>query len=144
MKEQENEKKLIISVHDYATYTRQELSLFKQPSKKEVRLNRLGSSFERKAKRLSQVGQWTRRQRTNRNTRYLDQTGTYFTVVTSSLWNAVFKMPIFMSDKDRWMKFKCLSKFDQNSLADGTTLYEFATLFQYIVHFLDPLLQKAL
>jgi hypothetical protein len=26
------------------------------------------------------------------------------------------------------MKYKCLSKFDQNSLSDGTTLYEFGTL----------------
>jgi hypothetical protein len=62
------------------------------------------------------------------NTRYLDSTGTYYSVVTSALWNAVFRMPIFMSDKSRWMKYKCLSKFDQNSLADGTTLYEFGTL----------------
>jgi hypothetical protein len=37
-------------------------------------------------------------------------------------------MPIFMSDKNRWMKYKCFSKFDQNSLSDGTTLYEFGTL----------------
>jgi hypothetical protein len=64
----------------------------------------------------------------NFTTRYLDSTGTYFSVTTSSLWNAVFRMPIFMSDKNRWMKYKCFSKFDQNSLADGTTLYEFATL----------------
>ena len=62
------------------------------------------------------------------NTRYLDSTGTYYSVTTSSLWNAVFRMPIFMSDKNRWMKYKCLSKFDQNSLSDGTTLYEFGTL----------------
>ena len=62
------------------------------------------------------------------NTRYLDSTGTYYSVTTSSLWNAVFRMPIFMSDKNRWMKFKCLSKFDQNSLSDGTTIYEFGTL----------------
>ena len=61
-------------------------------------------------------------------TRYFDQTGTNYSVTTSSLWNAVFRMPIFMSDKNRWMKFKCLSKFDQNSLSDGTTLYEFGTL----------------
>jgi hypothetical protein len=64
----------------------------------------------------------------NFTTRYLDQTGTYHSITTSSLWNAVFRMPIFMSDKNRWMKFKCLSKFDQNSLADSTTLYEFGTL----------------
>jgi hypothetical protein len=62
------------------------------------------------------------------NTRYLDSTGTYYSVTTSSLWNAVFRMPIFMSDKNRWMKYKCFSKFDQNSLSDGTTLYEFGTL----------------
>ena len=61
-------------------------------------------------------------------TRYLDSTGTYYSVTTSSLWNAVFRMPIFMSDKNRWMKYKCLSTFDQNSLSDGTTLYEFGTL----------------
>jgi len=64
----------------------------------------------------------------NFTTRYLDSTGTYYSVTTSSLWNAVFRMPIFMSDKNRWMKYKCLSKFDQNSLSDGTTLYEFGTL----------------
>jgi hypothetical protein len=62
------------------------------------------------------------------NTRYLDSTGTYYSVTTSSLWNAVFRMPIFMSDKNRWMKYKCLSTFDQNSLSDGTTLYEYGTL----------------
>lgn len=61
-------------------------------------------------------------------TRYLDSTGTYYSVVTSPLWNAVFRMPIFMSDKNRWMKYKCLSTFDQNSLTDGTTLYEYGTL----------------
>lgn len=61
-------------------------------------------------------------------TRYLDSTGTYYSVVTSPLWNSVFRMPIFMSDKNRWMKYKCLSKFDQNSLSDGTTLYEYGTL----------------
>ena len=64
----------------------------------------------------------------NYTTRYLDSTGTYYSVVTSALWNAAFRMPIFMSDKNRWMKYKCLSKFDQNSLSDGTTLYEFGTL----------------
>jgi hypothetical protein len=64
----------------------------------------------------------------NFTTRYFDQTGTNYSVTTSSLWNAVFRMPIFMSDKNRWMKFKCLSKFDQNSLIDGTTLYDFGTL----------------
>ena len=64
----------------------------------------------------------------NFTTRYFDQTGTNYSVTTSSLWNAAFRMPIFMSDKNRWMKFKCLSKFDQNSLTDGTTLYDFGTL----------------
>ena len=68
-------------------------------------------------------------QPSNFPTRYLDSTGTYYSVVTSPLWNAVYRIPVFMSEKNKWMKFKCLSTFDQNNSNNtGNTLYDYGTL----------------
>ena len=53
-------------------------------------------------------------------TRYLDYKGDWYPQTTSTLFNKDTRIPIFVSDKDNWVNFKCLSKTD--------SIFNFGTL----------------
>ena len=48
--------------------------------------------------------------------RYLNWTGVWATEPASAFFNAPSRIPIFMDDQNKWMKFKCYSKFDTKNV----------------------------
>lgn len=60
-------------------------------------------------------------------TRYLSSNGVFDNYVSSSNWDAPYYIECKMTDEDRWAKFKCLSKFDRNSLDTGYVMNNYGT-----------------
>jgi hypothetical protein len=48
--------------------------------------------------------------------RYLNWTGVWATEPASPLFDAPSRIPIFMDEQNKWMKFKCYSKFDTKNV----------------------------
>jgi hypothetical protein len=60
-------------------------------------------------------------------TRYLQSNGTYNDWPVDPRWRGEEFINIPMSQKDRWQKFKCYSKFDKNSMDDGEVVFNYGT-----------------
>jgi hypothetical protein len=60
-------------------------------------------------------------------TRYLSSNGVFDNYVSSSNWDGPYYIEAKMTNEDNWEKFKCLSKFDKNSLDTGFVMNNYGT-----------------
>lgn len=59
--------------------------------------------------------------------RYLSSNGNFDNYVISSNWDGPYYIEAKMTNEDNWEKFKCLSKFDKNSLDTGYVMNNYGT-----------------
>jgi hypothetical protein len=59
--------------------------------------------------------------------RYLNTDGVFGNEIISSYWDGGLYMSVPMGVKQKWQKYKCYSKFDQNSLDTGYVMNNYGT-----------------